>query len=265
MAGHGCTGEVVASVATYLKHQNLLLAPGFCWHHFRGGKVPTIFSFDNQTLLACSVSLSEDCINILQVWKICPIIVHSYTEVLEKLQNCWYLVFSHATMLSFLKFNKSGVLATINSWFRPLSLWAITQILVKLQYFNNFKVAMNQTSSKPPPKTEVITYLDIANPNNALFYGKSFKISKLPFMCMNSQPPVFMVQNFPTSTNFVKGFTGPSGQLTSSFGGFRCPPGYAWWVCLDALFGKVLKVEYLLCLSGFFQPFVNGVVFKVML
>ena len=33
-------------VATYLKHQNLLLAPGFCWHHFRDGKVPTIFSCD---------------------------------------------------------------------------------------------------------------------------------------------------------------------------------------------------------------------------
>ena len=44
---HGCRCQamvapqkVVASVATYLKHQNLLLAPGFCWHHLRMVRFP---------------------------------------------------------------------------------------------------------------------------------------------------------------------------------------------------------------------------------
>lgn len=93
------------------------------------------------------------------------------------------------------------MIATINSWFRPLSLWANTQILVKLHYFNNFKVEMNQTSSKPPPKTGVVIYLDLANPNNRLFKGKSFKTTlHLHEFSSPSQPPVFMVQNFPTST-----------------------------------------------------------------
>lgn len=71
------------------------------------------------------------------------------------------------------------MMATLARGFSPFE-----QILVKLHYFNNFKVEINQTSSKPPPKTGVIIYRDINN----LPYSKG-NPSKLSFICINFDPP----------------------------------------------------------------------------
>lgn len=116
---------------------------------------------------------------------------------------------------------KHKMIATLARGFSPFE-----QILVKLHHFNNLKVEINQTSSKPPPKTGVVIYLDIANPNNALFYGKSFKTT----LHLHEFPATgFHGAKFPNQHLDKDGFTGPPRQLTSSFGGFRCPPGYAWY------------------------------------
>ena len=99
----------------------------FFWHHLRMVSFPAFFYFDNRKLLTFSACQK-------MAWKldiqrmaphfvdkkafsrfqrsILPLevrIVQSYDESLQKHQNCWGLVFSDATMLSLLKFNKSAV------------------------------------------------------------------------------------------------------------------------------------------------------------